>query len=95
VSDSGEYLCRAENISGFSLHTFYLSVKDIYGTVITQTLIKDALDSARSDITKQFQKSLNSLNDKRRPKTMTDLMALLRFPKDKTLDLVISEEFIF
>jgi hemicentin len=27
VSDSGDYLCRAENTAGFATHSFHLSVK--------------------------------------------------------------------
>ena len=92
VSDTGEYLCRAENVAGFSMHTFYLSVKDIYGTIISNTIINDAIQAAKEDISKQFQRTLNSLNDKRRPKSFSDLLSLLRFPKDQTLDLVRSEE---
>jgi peroxidase len=92
ITDIGEYQCTAENIAGISIHNFYLSVKDIYGSIISNTIIQDAIEAAKQDITKQFQKTLNNLNDKRRPKTMSDLMNILRFPKDKTLDLVISEE---
>lgn len=55
-------------------------------------MIKNAVDEARNDIKKQFQNTLNNLNNKRRPKSMSDLLALLRFPKDKTLNLVLSEE---
>jgi hypothetical protein len=44
------------------------------------------------DVNRQYQATLNSLNDRRRPKTSSDLLALLRFPKDKTLNLVLSEE---
>ena len=92
LSDSGDYICKAENIAGFEMHKFHLSVKDIYGTVISNTVIKDAIEAAKNDISKQFQNTLNSLNDKRKPKTTADLLALLRFPKDKTLNLVLSEE---
>ena len=92
VIDTGEYLCRAENIAGIAMHKFYLSVKDIYGTIISNTVINDAIQTAKEDINKQFQKTLNTLNDKRRPKTFSDLLALVRLPKDKTLDLVKSEE---
>ena len=92
LSDSGEYICKAANIAGYAMHTFHLSVKDIYGTVISNTVIKDAIESAKHDISKQFQSTLNSLNDKRKPKTSADLLALLRFPKDKTLNLALSEE---
>lgn len=66
--------------------------KDIYGSIISQSVIKDAIEEARNDIKKQFQNTLNNLNNKRRPKSMADLLALLRFPKDKTLNLVLSEE---
>ena len=92
VADSGEYLCRATNVAGFAVHSFQLSVKDIYGTIISNTLIKDAIETAKNDVSRQFQNTLNNLNDKRRPKTHADLMALIRFPKDKTLNLVLSEE---
>jgi len=92
LSDSGEYICKAMNIAGSVMHNFFLSVKDIYGTVISNTVIKDAIEAAKNDISKQFQNTLNNLNDKRKPKTSADLLALLRFPKDKTLNLVLSEE---
>jgi hypothetical protein len=65
---------------------------DIYGTIISTTIINDAIEIARADINRQYQSTLSSLNDKRRPKTHSELLALLRFPKDKTLDLVLSEE---
>lgn len=65
---------------------------DIYGTVISNSIINEAIDAAKNDIKLQLQNTLNSLNDKRRPKTASDLLALLRFPKDKTLNLVLSEE---
>jgi hypothetical protein len=55
-------------------------------------VIKDAIDTAKSDVKQQFQNTLNNLNDKRRPKSASDLLALLRFPKDKTLNLALSEE---
>lgn len=92
VADSGEYLCRAENVAGFDVHSFRLSVKDIYGSVISPALIQNAIESARADVTKQFQRTLSTLSDRRRPKTPGDLLALLRFPKDKTLNLAVSEE---
>ena len=85
-------MCRATNVAGFAVHSFQLSVKDIYGTIISNTLIKDAIETAKNDVSRQFQNTLNNLNDKRRPKTHADLMALIRFPKDKTLNLVLSEE---
>lgn len=71
---------------------FNYFAKDIYGSIISQSVIKDAIEEARNDIKKQFQNTLNNLNNKRRPKSMADLLALLRFPKDKTLNLVLSEE---
>lgn len=92
VVDSGEYLCRAVNVAGTDSHSFHLSVKDIYGTIISNAVIGDAIETAKNDIDRQFQSTLNSLNDKRRPKTHSELIALLRFPKDKTLNLVVSEE---
>jgi hypothetical protein len=50
------------------------------------------VETARNDIKTQFQNTLNNLNNKRRPKSMSDLLALLRFPKDTTLNLALSEE---
>ena len=47
---------------------------------------------ARTDINRQYQNTLNVLNERRRPKTHSELLALLRFPKDRTLSLVLSEE---
>ncbi len=55
-------------------------------------MIKDAVETARNDIIKQFQSTLNNLSNKRKPKSMSDLLALLRFPKDKTVNLVLAEE---
>lgn len=65
---------------------------DIYGTVISNSVLDDAIEEAKNDVNKQFRSTLSSLQDKRRPKTTADLLALLRFPKDKTLNLVVSEE---
>jgi phosphoribosyl-dephospho-CoA transferase len=65
---------------------------DIYGVIISNAVIKDAVDQAKEDVNKQFQSTLNTLHDKRRPKTSADLLALMRFPKDTTLNLVVSEE---
>ena len=92
LSDSGDYICKAGNIAGFVIHNFHLSVKDIYGTVISNVVIKNAIETAKNDISKQFQNTINNLNDRRKPKTSADLLALLRFPKDKTLNLALSEE---
>lgn len=92
VTDSGEYLCRAENVAGYDMHKFQLSVKDIYGAIISNTVIENAIETARVDVTRQFQRTLSKLNDRRRPKTHGDLLALIRFPKDQTLNLAVSEE---
>lgn len=50
------------------------------------------MNAARSDITRQFQDTSSRLYDKRKPKSPSDLMALVKFPKDSTLHLAISEE---
>jgi hypothetical protein len=92
VSDAGEYICKAGNMAGSVTHSFFLSVKDIHGTIISNVVIEDAIQIAREDINKQYQNTLNKLNDKRKPKSLGDLMALLRLPKDKTLRLAVSEE---
>jgi len=92
VSDAGEYICKADNTAGSVTHSFFLSVKDIHGTIISNTIIEDAIQIAREDVNKQYQNTLNKLNDKRKPKSLGDLMALLRLPKDKTLSLAVSEE---
>ena len=65
---------------------------DIYGTIISNSIINDAIEAAKNDVNNQFQTTLKNLQDKRRPKTSADLLALLRFPKDRTLNLVVSEE---
>jgi hypothetical protein len=92
ITDSGEYLCRAENHAGFAVHKFHLGVKDLFGTLISNSVIEDAIQIAKGDVNRQYQNTLNRLNDKRRPKTHSELLAILRFPKDKTLQLVLSEE---
>ena len=90
--DAGNYICRAENIAGSAVHKFSLSVKDIYGTVISDAFITQAVATARKEVNKQFQDSLNRLLKSRQPKTHSELMALIRFPKDSTLHLASSEE---
>jgi hypothetical protein len=55
-------------------------------------VITDAIETAKNDINRQYQSTLSSLSDRRKPKTHAELLALLRFPKDKTLNLVLSEE---
>ncbi|CAF0918628.1 unnamed protein product [Brachionus calyciflorus] len=92
VTDAGDYICQAENIAGSSTHKFKLSVKDIYGTIISNTILTDAVEKARKEVNKQFQQSISRLNDRRRPKTHSELMALIRFPKESTLHLASSEE---
>ena len=69
-----------------------VKILDIYGTIISNSIINDAIEAAKNDVNNQFQTTLKNLQDKRRPKTSADLLALLRFPKDRTLNLVVSEE---
>jgi hypothetical protein len=92
VSDSGEYLCRAVNKAGFVQHSFEFSVKDIYGEVISNLVIENAIDSATADVNREHDNTLKRLQNRHQPKTSSELMALLRFPKDETLRLVLSEE---
>ncbi len=77
------------------VHKFYLSVKDIYGTIISNDAVEQAIHQARNEVNRQFKNSLNSLFDKRRPKTQADLLSLLRFPKNHQLkNLIASEEIL-
>ena len=88
-------MCRAENLAGNVVHKFRLSVKDIYGSIISNEFVSEAVQAAEADVNKQFANSLHSLYDKRRPRTMSDLISLVRFPKTPSLKNLIASEEIY
>jgi hypothetical protein len=66
---------------------------DLHDNIITNDILYDIINRAKSDVNKQISNTIRYFTDKRRkPKTASDLMALLRFPKDKAIKLAISEE---
>ncbi len=68
-------------------------VQDLHDNIIPNDIIGDVINRAKGDVNKQISETIKYFNDKRRkPKTASDLMALLRFPKDNTIRVAISEE---
>lgn len=55
-------------------------------------MINDAINKAKGDVNKQIIETLKHLHDRRKPKTSGDLLALLRFPKERTIKLTLGEE---
>ena len=51
--------------------------------------------AAREEINGQYTKTYKSLYDRRRPKTISDLLALVRFPKNKQLKSLVESEEIY
>ena len=68
---------------------------DIHGTIISNEFIKSVVEAARGDVNAQYSNTLDRLFDKRRPKTVADLMKLVRFPKNKLLKSLIESEEIY
>jgi peroxidase len=90
--DSGEYTCKAKNAAGDSIHKFTVTVTDLHSKIITNDVINDAIKKAKGDVNKQYVDTRRHMHDRRKPKTSSDLLALLRFPKERTLLITIGEE---
>lgn len=74
---------------------FVLFVSDIYGTVISDKFIESVVKAAKEEINAQYTKTYKSLYDRRRPKTVSELLALVRFPKNKQLKSLVESEEIY
>lgn len=91
--DSGEYLCKATNAAGIARHSFSLSIKDIFDNeIILDSVLDDAVLKAKDEVNKGVELTLKHLQDRRRPRTSGDLLALLRYPRKDTLNQAVSEE---
>ncbi len=65
----------------------------MHDEIIPNDIINDVINRAKGDVNKQISETIKYFNDKRRkPKTASDLMALLRFPKEKTIRVAMNEE---
>ncbi len=93
-ADSGAYTCLATNPAGSALHRFQLSVTDIQGRpLLSDALLAHAVSQARIDVRTHSSDSLAALFDRRRPRTMADLLKLVRVPRPDahTLDEEVYE----
>lgn len=67
-------------------------ISDEFGETISNDILTELVRRAKGDVNRQIEATLKHLYDRRRPKTSSDLLSLMRFPKPSTIDLVNGEE---
>ncbi|CAF1177250.1 unnamed protein product [Didymodactylos carnosus] len=89
-NQSGYYSCVATNFAGRSIHSFWVNV--VNDNQITDELIDRLVEQASVEVNHAVAETVRHLQDRRRPRTPGDLMALMKYPKPLQLSLAKTED---